>query len=232
MITCHNDPNCGHIFSNFFLSFGTWFCSNNSILNTKMYRAGIMQSLVFATLTVDFSMWTALLQTAVSSDPSDMQFSVMKTDERISTRESTVRIQYKILQEVLSWCFRVSAGSQVWARKQFVPPWFKIWCWKFSKAIPLCSSRTCSWKVQWLAIWQIRAVFSGSWHNRWRCVQRLKYIQYEYRTVYAMWQTETEQDCKNCREGAFQRADFQLSVLGTDHCSLGFHLSKPQHPWD
>ncbi|NXY87829.1 WDR19 protein, partial [Alcedo cyanopectus] len=29
-------------------------------------------------------------QTSVSSDPSDMQFSVMKTDERISTRESTV----------------------------------------------------------------------------------------------------------------------------------------------
>ncbi|NXN95131.1 WDR19 protein, partial [Rhinopomastus cyanomelas] len=31
-------------------------------------------------------------QTAVSSDPSDMQFSVMKTDERISTRESTVSV--------------------------------------------------------------------------------------------------------------------------------------------
>ncbi|NWY13192.1 WDR19 protein, partial [Aphelocoma coerulescens] len=29
-------------------------------------------------------------QTSVSSDPSDMQFSVMKTDERVSTRESTV----------------------------------------------------------------------------------------------------------------------------------------------
>ncbi|NXX60947.1 WDR19 protein, partial [Scopus umbretta] len=31
-------------------------------------------------------------QTSVSSDPSDMQFSVMKTDERISTRESTVSV--------------------------------------------------------------------------------------------------------------------------------------------
>ncbi|NXD35005.1 WDR19 protein, partial [Copsychus sechellarum] len=31
-------------------------------------------------------------QTSVSSDPSDMQFSVMKTDERVSTRESTVSI--------------------------------------------------------------------------------------------------------------------------------------------
>ncbi|XP_072190356.1 WD repeat-containing protein 19 isoform X2 [Excalfactoria chinensis] len=31
-------------------------------------------------------------QTSVSSDPSDMQFSVMKTDERISTRESTVSL--------------------------------------------------------------------------------------------------------------------------------------------
>ncbi|XP_037247297.1 WD repeat-containing protein 19 isoform X2 [Falco rusticolus] len=31
-------------------------------------------------------------QTSVNSDPSDMQFSVMKTDERISTRESTVSV--------------------------------------------------------------------------------------------------------------------------------------------
>ncbi|XP_026503765.1 WD repeat-containing protein 19 isoform X1 [Terrapene carolina triunguis] len=31
-------------------------------------------------------------QTSVRSDPSDMQFSVMKTDERISTRESTVSV--------------------------------------------------------------------------------------------------------------------------------------------
>ncbi|NWS47600.1 WDR19 protein, partial [Probosciger aterrimus] len=31
-------------------------------------------------------------QTSVSADPSDMQFSVMKTDERISTRESTVSV--------------------------------------------------------------------------------------------------------------------------------------------
>ncbi|NWY71077.1 WDR19 protein, partial [Erithacus rubecula] len=31
-------------------------------------------------------------QTSVSSDPSDMQFSVMKTDERVSTRESTVSV--------------------------------------------------------------------------------------------------------------------------------------------
>ncbi|NXK78082.1 WDR19 protein, partial [Amazona guildingii] len=31
-------------------------------------------------------------QTSVSSDPSDMQFSVMKTDERMSTRESTVSV--------------------------------------------------------------------------------------------------------------------------------------------
>ncbi|XP_064367345.1 WD repeat-containing protein 19 isoform X1 [Dromaius novaehollandiae] len=31
-------------------------------------------------------------QTSVSSDPSDMQFSIMKTDERISTRESTVSV--------------------------------------------------------------------------------------------------------------------------------------------
>uniref|UniRef100_A0A8C2YFK5 WD repeat-containing protein 19 n=1 Tax=Coturnix japonica TaxID=93934 RepID=A0A8C2YFK5_COTJA len=31
-------------------------------------------------------------QTSVSSDPSDIQFSVMKTDERISTRESTVSL--------------------------------------------------------------------------------------------------------------------------------------------
>lgn len=30
-------------------------------------------------------------QTSVNSEPSDMQFSVMKTDERVSTRESTVR---------------------------------------------------------------------------------------------------------------------------------------------
>ncbi|KAI1238247.1 hypothetical protein IHE44_0012965 [Lamprotornis superbus] len=33
---------------------------------------------------------TTLAHTSVSSDPSDMQFSVMKTDERVSTRESTV----------------------------------------------------------------------------------------------------------------------------------------------
>ncbi|NWU43545.1 WDR19 protein, partial [Hylia prasina] len=31
-------------------------------------------------------------QTSVNSDPSDMQFSVMKTDERVSTRESTVSV--------------------------------------------------------------------------------------------------------------------------------------------
>ncbi|KAG6930064.1 WD repeat domain 19, partial [Chelydra serpentina] len=31
-------------------------------------------------------------QTSVRSDPSDMQFSVMKTDERLSTRESTVSV--------------------------------------------------------------------------------------------------------------------------------------------
>ncbi|KAF2983126.1 hypothetical protein EK904_011176, partial [Melospiza melodia maxima] len=31
-------------------------------------------------------------QTSVSSDPSDMQFSVMKTDDRVSTRESTVSV--------------------------------------------------------------------------------------------------------------------------------------------
>ncbi|PKU35358.1 wd repeat-containing protein 19 [Limosa lapponica baueri] len=32
------------------------------------------------------------IRTSVSSDPSDMQFSVMKTDERISTKESTVSV--------------------------------------------------------------------------------------------------------------------------------------------
>ncbi|NWR15309.1 WDR19 protein, partial [Emberiza fucata] len=31
-------------------------------------------------------------QTSISSDPSDMQFSVMKTDDRVSTRESTVSV--------------------------------------------------------------------------------------------------------------------------------------------
>ncbi|NWW40546.1 WDR19 protein, partial [Panurus biarmicus] len=43
-------------------------------------------------------------QTSVSSDPSDMQFSVMKTDERVSTRESTVRSHYKILYSLREKC--------------------------------------------------------------------------------------------------------------------------------
>lgn len=58
------------------------------------------------------------------------------------------------------------------------------------------------------------------------CRNLKKYIQYKYRTVYSVWQMELEQDCQNCRGAAFQKTDFQLSFLGTDHCALGFHLGQ------
>lgn len=58
------------------------------------------------------------------------------------------------------------------------------------------------------------------------CRDLKKYIQYKYTTVYATWQMEMKQNCQNCRDAASQRAAFQLPVLRTDHCSLGFHLTQ------
>lgn len=136
------------------------------ILYTKMHKAGLIQlSSVFATLAV-FSIWTSSLQTSVSADPSDMHFSVMKTDERISTTESTVRIQSKTLQKLLIWWLRGFFWQPVWPRKQFVPPWLTVLCWRLFlvfkncslklKPYFFCSLRMCSREVQWLAMQQIR----------------------------------------------------------------------------